>query len=831
MKGFILSLYLDNNITPTNNREEFQYMSWSPYDRIEIKEVKSFAEFFNAQFQTKWIGVAQQMHLLHEYPDEYTWMIGDKTGQNVLIGTKDSHRIYGLCAVVSVRLKREPVNLESFRRKFYERLRKETEHISEMEWNAFYSLGAEDIVFLVLANNVQRIQHFVHLLVSAQITNDGEELFSIVNSFINMNQLRWKENPGAGLVMRLTLQSGKEADVQKVIQKLSGMGIPMNDIRRLFMGKCVLDVKIPADKVKMDWYFSDGAGPFNGESAFYKQYIDSSRSYWVVDDTGSYACHNITLNDERFVEPRNDYEKAELKNLEKLINKCQEIPMAQFVIKEYQRLIHSRQSGKWSLVLAEQFEVVKRFLLDYVENQKMEQMYFLLKELQNILLHIRQSTISATEVPYLNYVYAGSYNDIMKMYYGIISELFQIGYQMGHDEKICQYNITFCVDFESTTKIYSDMYMLSDPTIMERFVIFHLPFDAFTDIESTVKFLAHEIFHYIAPFSRKERNKKLTLIWSKKLIQGLVEGLTDHYDFSEEIQSSLEKEYCREEDEHMKPLFDNIYLCMKGLMENDSIDFDRIIINGFMKGTPYVWHFYEAYNKIIEMVLGDIFSKYPLVVKKICEKHRLSSLEGKVEDLAYREVSKKLNSKEDFHYAIKMLNDIANSYREAFCDLNAAFLFEMNAEDYLNFFYNLKIKSTVTSLKEQKFMQQLSQSQNRGAALDALGERLGMVLDELCGIGSNKNELNDFLPKESDLEKDDCFQQLKNYIDKIYDQFQNTERLFRKRYANLFGEIDYFWKEENPEEVQKIKRKFCEIKGCKDDLEKCLRIVNYFANR
>lgn len=87
MKGFILSLYLDNNITPTNNREEFQYMSWSPYDRIEIKEVKSFAEFFNAQFQTKWIGVAQQMHLLHEYPDEYTWMIGDKTGQNVLIGT------------------------------------------------------------------------------------------------------------------------------------------------------------------------------------------------------------------------------------------------------------------------------------------------------------------------------------------------------------------------------------------------------------------------------------------------------------------------------------------------------------------------------------------------------------------------------------------------------------------------------------------------------------------------------------------------------------------------------------------------------------------------
>ena len=37
MEGYILSLSLDSNMENTNDRDEFRYMSWSPYDRIQIK--------------------------------------------------------------------------------------------------------------------------------------------------------------------------------------------------------------------------------------------------------------------------------------------------------------------------------------------------------------------------------------------------------------------------------------------------------------------------------------------------------------------------------------------------------------------------------------------------------------------------------------------------------------------------------------------------------------------------------------------------------------------------------------------------------------------------
>lgn len=71
LQGLILSYYLDTGVyrENQNDRDKFPYLSWSPYDRIEIKPIDSFSEFFRAQFQARWIGVAQQMHLVYDFPE------------------------------------------------------------------------------------------------------------------------------------------------------------------------------------------------------------------------------------------------------------------------------------------------------------------------------------------------------------------------------------------------------------------------------------------------------------------------------------------------------------------------------------------------------------------------------------------------------------------------------------------------------------------------------------------------------------------------------------------------------------------------------------------
>lgn len=73
-------------------------------------------------------------------------------------------------------------------------------------------------------------------------------------------------------------------------------------------------------------------------------------------------------------------ERLPLEEDKKLMKACRDIPIAQFVIKEYHRLIHSTQSGWWSEVLEKEeklflkyyqmmFEEIKAFWGDAMTNQ------------------------------------------------------------------------------------------------------------------------------------------------------------------------------------------------------------------------------------------------------------------------------------------------------------------------------------------------------------------------------------------------------------------------------------------------------------------------------
>ena len=47
-EGMIVSLYIDDESQfPTEeNREAYRHLSWSPYDRMEIRRVSGFNDFF-----------------------------------------------------------------------------------------------------------------------------------------------------------------------------------------------------------------------------------------------------------------------------------------------------------------------------------------------------------------------------------------------------------------------------------------------------------------------------------------------------------------------------------------------------------------------------------------------------------------------------------------------------------------------------------------------------------------------------------------------------------------------------------------------------------------
>ena len=814
MEGIILSLYSDKEMESVNARQDFKFLSWSPYDRIRVKKVNNFSEFFQSQFQTKWVGVAQQMHLISEYPEEFHWQFDEESARGrILIQTGDVKKTYGLCAVVMARLAKSNSNQRAYREEIYHQLEMKGDAIGGVEWNAFYSLGAEDIVFIVLANSVRKIRTFIE-----ELDMLGEnKLFSKISSFVNMNKENWNRRMDASLLVRLNLKSGKKEIIQSAMKELCNHAILKKNIKHLLLGKCVLDVRIPAKHVDLRWFSATANGIFNGESTFYKQYIASSRSYWFFESE-----NDLDLSDqiaEMGVDSEEGKEKFSLEEDRELMESCCDIPIAQFVIKEYHRLIHSTQSGWWSKVLEKQFHSVKIFLREYAENGNKELLNALLRQIQNILLHIRQSTISTTEVPYLNYIYAGSYNDIMKMYYGIISELFDIGFQMEHDEEECQYEISFCVDFESTAYVHSDMYKLPQSNKRKRFVVFHLPFDAFTDIEGTVKFLCHEVFHYIAPYSRKKRNRILLNIWSRKQIQRMLGRMIDAYRFSDELKYLLGRKYIVGEDDRMTERLDRIYDRTRERYKG----YDRWIINKFWGENRN--EFRRIYKYILDDTLDDLFDRKSglsdLIFAEIAEGETNAEGEKEIRGL----VRRMLDSDSQFFYSADEVKHIAHAYREAFSDLNTVHLFGLDVAEYLQMFYQLEVERNITPKTEKMFREAVDET----FVLRSYERRLGMTLYDMIGSSDRREAKRCFVKLKESGEK--TYIAFLDYVEKVYLKFLHEEKLFLKYYQMMFEEVKAFWGDAMTDQVIGKKLEFEKIKGCGDDLEKNILVMDIFSQK
>lgn len=152
-----------------------------------------------------------------------------------------------------------------------------------VDWTAFYSLGAEDIVFIVLADTIDIFQLFIDILCKIKIEGDADcALVSSLSSFVNVNNSEWRGNPKADLIVRLTLRSSARECIDEVLDGLKENDIIEENIRRILLGKYILDVKMPASDKIMD-YYRENQGIFNGSSDYYRKNISSSRSYWVVD--------------------------------------------------------------------------------------------------------------------------------------------------------------------------------------------------------------------------------------------------------------------------------------------------------------------------------------------------------------------------------------------------------------------------------------------------------------------------------------------------------------------------------------------------------------------
>lgn len=636
------------------------------YDRINITEVSNFKDLCNNNINKKWNGVIQNLHLIADeelMKKEFTWKINKDQNKNYIISV-ELDKIFGLYCIINLRFNQNILDYynnknfiklsKNLKENFYDQLGKELSNDEKCIFYGFQSLSTEDVVLIILADEINIFDTILDIIKNSKYIDNNEDaktLFDVTSVFTGLNINDFNKNPNMDLKIKLYLKHGITSQRAFEALKENYPNINFDKNIKILSGTEYLEFFIKSNDNILSLFHQNKI--LNGTSQFYKEFVDNSRTYWIKPINNSSCKRNIIIENIDW----NSLNKKEI-TIQDSNNEINNLANAvsQFIIDEYTRLISSPRCKIWKNILLKQKNIVLKLIREY-QNSDQKALCNLLNYMQTSLIFINQACSPVQEVPYHNYFYSGSFNDLLKMYYGAISQILTIGYSFGHDESVIQHDISFAVNFEATTKVHSIMYSLKDSK--ERLVIFHLPYEEFYHYSKMIKFLIHEVFHYIAPYNRKNRVNTFFKLFYKVMISIL---LHECYD-KEVANKNLLKIIDEKLDEKFPDYIDFI------IKNCNSINVYEATINEFCNIFLKDVDTFDLIFNVIKVDVVDLFKN--LVNDKV-----LSNFEE--DKIASIKASNNL-------WLMNYLTNILLGSKEAFCDSFIIDLLDIDFKDYLIF--------------------------------------------------------------------------------------------------------------------------------------------------
>lgn len=601
--GWCINLLSDEAQEPNeHNRNGAFFLSWSPYDRLNIACTGDFKNFVFSEADDNWCGVKQQLHLIpleafsvgldndfsiepykaeewetnfveldNDFPNEPNKAEDGETNgliqKMILVKSNKAIKTFGLYCLVTVRFSDSIIyhnaNLNNSM-KAYENKTKIIhallEHLErfgksnslQFECISFESLGSEDFALFMLADDILTFSQLLSVVRHQVVKFDNQikkDVFKSIYTMTGFNCYGFDGDPKLKALVKFNINSGHDgSDVAtEIITQLTPY--LQSDPYILFQSKGTIEMVLNVNNLNL-WH--DNKGLLNGTCQLYKDFIASSRTYWIEDKIEiatlsknkkafDASISEIPISDFSF----DDYESAvsKLSNIRRKETQNQfNNRVARFVFSEYNRLLNLTRCTEWTKILEAQRDAFKD-CVSYFEKKDNKNIYqnqlnSLIEEMQTVLTHINQACAPISEIPYHNHYYSGSFSDILKMYYGLISTLFSIGYRIPRVEGSVQSPVTFGVKFETTDKIYTTMYSL--PSHSSRIAIFHLPYSALYDFKKSIVLLIHEVFHYVAPIDRALRNKCVLYVWAAYICNELESLFYDLCDHDQELSDFID---------------------------------------------------------------------------------------------------------------------------------------------------------------------------------------------------------------------------------------------------------------------------------------------------
>lgn len=611
------------------------------------------------------------------------------------------------------------------------------------------SLGTEELVLVINADSIKVFTDILEIIRMEKRTS--KHLSSTYSfTFSNYSQIKAVDKLEVDSSISLTLNpAGNISEYlsglrKKILSSLSP-DIKINEdgieaflyenykIRFFNMiGKYDYHIFIPKETWNFLEEFNEG-GIFNSNTPTYRKNVFQIKTNWLYSgkDLDKYYDNNVS---EEYVEIDNSKIDEYINHIRGRIKKLKNHPpeylaRARHIIRaidllyyDYKKNIRSIFATEWREDLYYQFDTFLKLLENYSDD--IETQFSIIEESINSIrqtyIHITQASRMFFEIPATNLRYTGSFNKILRAYYGIVKQLFYITYSMKRTSK--QSMLVPIITFEYTTKVNTHIYTQTKELSAERLVVFHLPYEALVNIPKYTQYLCHEVFHYVAPPNRFERNKLLFDITIYYYFYGFFKEIFTEYvkkvrsDLTDSMVKILVEEYLTINCDVMKNIVESIYfkivphndeeLSDKGAwFEQQSSKFfiqslrecvvlpentNRSKLIGLTKEALEVWverarNFNEAEMEKIASNVHEQMQFQPSLQNEIIAK--IFILKG---HSAEKFIDK--NEREMEYLDSKLINEIlvrnefiANSIMEAKCDYFTIQIMNLDLEQYLNF--------------------------------------------------------------------------------------------------------------------------------------------------
>ena len=158
-------------------------------------------------------------------------------------------------------------------------------------------------------------------------------------------------------------------------------------------------------------------------------------------------------------------------------------------------------------------------------NQKIQEICSVLHQQVN---HIADSGKLFVGTPNSTMGYTAQFDQILHFYYGLVKELIYTAY--NRPQYSWQYSLVPVINFDNSFKITSTMYRTGDEDPdAARLIAFQIPYSAWSDPVLYCPYIVHEVYHYISPDNRDQRNANILTVILGPLVIALADAIAESY--------------------------------------------------------------------------------------------------------------------------------------------------------------------------------------------------------------------------------------------------------------------------------------------------------------